>query len=97
MLSDTNPNAVICADELTVPSGIFSPLSDTNPNAVICADDDIVPSGVGVPVDVIVIPPLPDVTVILSPPINAGIPVILSYVICSEPLTIPSGMFDNPK
>ena len=42
------------------------------------------------PVELIVIPPLPDETVTFVPPINAGIPVILSYVICDEPDTTPS-------
>ena len=40
-----NPNAVICADELTVPSGVLSPLDDTNPNAVICADELTIEDG----------------------------------------------------
>ena len=37
-LSETNPNAVICAEPDIVPAGIVSPLLLTNPNAVICAE-----------------------------------------------------------
>jgi hypothetical protein len=33
--SDMNPNDVICAEPLIVPSGVLSPLLLTNPNDVI--------------------------------------------------------------
>ena len=40
-----NPNAVICAEPLIVPSGVLSPLLLTNPNDVIWAEPLITPVG----------------------------------------------------